>query len=43
LAFDLGNPTIIIYANEILLCGLKWTTYEKYRSEMEDLLGLGKK
>jgi hypothetical protein len=42
LAFDLGNPTITIYANEILLGGLNWTTYEKYRSEMEELLGLDK-
>jgi hypothetical protein len=40
LAYDLGNPTIDIYANEILLGGLNWTTYEKYRTEMEELLGL---
>lgn len=40
LAFDLGNPTIDIYANEILLGGLGWTTYDKYFSEMRDLLGL---
>jgi hypothetical protein len=40
LAFDLGNPTIDIYANEILLGGLNWTTYEKFRSEMEELLNL---
>ena len=40
LAYDLDNPTIDIYANEILLGGLNWTTYEKYRTEMEELLGL---
>jgi hypothetical protein len=39
LAYDLENPTIDIYANEILLGGLKWTSYEKFRSEMEELLG----
>ena len=38
LAFDLGNPTIDIYANEILLGGLDWTTYDKFRAEMEELL-----
>jgi hypothetical protein len=41
LAFDLGNPTIDIYANEILLGGLNWTSYERYRTEMEDLFDLG--
>ena len=40
LAYDLENPTIDIYANEILLGGLNWTTYEIFRSEMEELLGL---
>lgn len=40
LAYDISNPTIDIYANEILLGGLNWTTYERYRSEMEQLLGL---
>ena len=35
LAYDLGNPTIDIYANEILLSGLGWATYEKFRSELE--------
>lgn len=38
LAYDLGNPTIDIYANEILLGGLGWSTYDRYRSEMEKLL-----
>ena len=38
LAYDLGNPTIDIYANEILLGGLGWTTYGKYRLEMENML-----
>ena len=42
LAFDLGNPTIDIYANEILLGGLNWTTYDKFRVEMEDLLDVSK-
>jgi len=42
LAYDLDNPTIDIYANEILLGGLHWTTYEKYRLEMEELLGSDK-
>jgi len=39
LAFVLENPTIQIYANEVLLGGLHWTTYEKYRHEMEALIG----
>ncbi len=38
LAFDLENPTIDIYANEILLGALHWTTYEKYKEEMEALI-----
>ena len=41
LAYDLGNPTIDIYANEILLGGLNWTTYDKFRTEMEELLDVG--
>jgi len=35
LTYDLGNPTIDIYVNEILLGGLNWTTYDKSRAEME--------
>lgn len=38
LAYDPGNPTIDIYANEILLGGLGWSSYVKYRSEMEKLI-----
>lgn len=38
LAFDLGNPTINIYANEILLGALHWDIYEKYLQEMQELL-----
>jgi len=40
LAFEIGNPSINIYANEILLGGLNWTTYERYRQEMEELFDL---
>ncbi len=38
LAFDLGNPTINIYANEILLGALHWDTYDIYLQEMQELL-----
>ena len=38
LAFDLGNPTIPIYASEILLTALGWNSYEKYLVEMAELL-----
>jgi hypothetical protein len=38
LAFSLSNPSITVYANEVLLVALGWTTYEKYVSEMEALL-----
>ena len=38
LAFDLGNPTITIYAGEILLTALGWTSYDVYLAEMKDLL-----
>jgi hypothetical protein len=38
LAFDLGNPTINIYASEILLTALGWTTYETYLAEMKQLV-----
>jgi hypothetical protein len=38
LAFELGNPTINIYAGEILLTALGWTSYDKYLAEMNKLL-----
>jgi hypothetical protein len=38
LAFDLGNPTIPIYASEILFTALGWNSYEKYLVEMAELL-----
>ncbi len=38
LAYDLSNPTITIYANEVLLGALKWTTYETYVAEVTALL-----
>jgi len=39
LAFELSNPTINVYANEVLLIALGWTTYDKYFAEMKALLG----
>jgi len=39
LAFDLGNPTISIYAGEVLFTALGWASYDKYISEMTELLG----
>ena len=39
LAFELSNPSINIYAGEILLGGLGWRTYDRYVSEMISLLG----
>lgn len=38
LAFDLSNPSITIYANEILINVLKWRTYEVYLKEMNSLI-----
>ena len=38
LAFELTNPTINIYANEILLTALRWHSYEIYLAEMKQLL-----
>lgn len=38
LAFDLGNPTIPIYANEILFTALGWNSYERYFVDMTELL-----
>jgi hypothetical protein len=37
-AFDLDNPSITIYANEVLLGVLQWHTYDHYLSEMQALL-----
>ncbi len=34
LAFELSNPTINVYANEILLTALGWTTYDRYLAEI---------
>ena len=38
LAFSLSNPTIPIYANEVLLTALRWTTYETYLQELQTML-----
>lgn len=37
LAYALSNPTITVYANEILLGLLEWTTYGRYLAEMQAL------
>jgi hypothetical protein len=39
LAFDLGNPTINIYAGEVLLTALGWRSYDTYLVQMKQLLG----
>ncbi len=38
LAFSLSNQTIPVYANEVLLTALKWTTYEVYLRELRAML-----
>jgi hypothetical protein len=38
LAFDLSNPTINVYANEVLLVALGWKSYDTYLAEMNSLL-----
>lgn len=38
LAYDLGNPSITIYANEVLLGALRWYDYDTYFREMNELL-----
>ena len=38
LAFELSNPTINAYANEILLAALGWKSYDTYLAEMTSLL-----
>ena len=40
LAFDVGNPSITVYANEVLLGALGWLRYDQYESEMRSLLSL---
>ncbi len=39
LAFDLSNPTINVYSNEVLLTALGWRSYDAYVSEMRAALG----
>ena len=38
LAFDLGNPTIAIYAAEVLFTALGWHTYDDYLAAMTKLI-----
>ena len=38
LAFELSNPTINVYANEVLLVALGWKSYDTYLAEMKSLL-----
>ena len=38
LAFDLTNPTIPLYAGEVLFTALGWDTYKKYLGEMTEIL-----
>jgi hypothetical protein len=38
LAFDLSNPTINIYAGEVLFTALGWRSYDTYLVEMQKLL-----
>ena len=38
LAFELSNPTINVYASEVLLVALGWKSYEMYFAEMTSLL-----
>lgn len=40
LGFELANPTINLYANEVLLVAMRWTTYDHYEHEMNSLLAL---
>lgn len=40
LAFDLSNPTINVYANEILLTAMKWNSYDIYLRELKLMLML---
>lgn len=38
LAFELLNPTIPVYASEVLLTALKWTDYPKFVTELRNTL-----
>ncbi len=38
LAFALSNPTINVYANEVLLMALRWKSYDTYLYEMMSML-----
>jgi len=38
LAFEIGNPSITIHANEVLLGALGWKTYERYEMEIRGML-----
>jgi hypothetical protein len=38
LAFELSNPTINVYASEVLLLALGWKSYDTYLGEMKSLL-----
>lgn len=38
LAFSLSNPSINVYANEVLQVALQWHTYETYIAELQTLL-----
>jgi len=40
LAFEISNPAINVYANEILLTAMNWTTYDTYLHEMKIMLKL---
>jgi len=37
LALELSNPTINLYANEVLLVSLGWTSYDTYLTEVRSL------
>ena len=38
LAFSLSNPSIPVYAKEVLLTALRWDTYDKYLEGIRDIL-----
>ena len=37
LAYDLNNPTIVVYAHHILLGLLRWQNYDTYKRELKDM------
>jgi hypothetical protein len=39
LSFALSNPTIDIYASEVLLVALGWTTYDEYLADIKSMTG----